>query len=385
MRILIAHNFYQQPGGEDQVFKAETNLLERRGHQVFHFTKHNDDVADVGKLALAKKTIWNQQTYQELRASISDLKPDVVHFHNTLPLISPAAYHAVKDAGLPVIQTLHNYRLMCPKATLYRNNSVCEDCIGLNFKWPSIKHSCYRDNRAASAVISSMLSLHQLRGTYTNKVDAYIALTEFSKNKFIEAGLPADKLFVKPNFLDFDPGHSYQHGTYALFVGRLTEEKGVRTLLESWRLVSDVPLKIVGGGPLSDEVAHAAQENPLIEYVGFQSRDEVMALMKNAMMLVFPSLWYEGLPVTIIEAFAVGLPIVASRLGNMSTLITEHETGLLFEANNPQDLSQQVATLKENMSLRQTISDASRKVFELEYSDESNYRQLIRIYEMFVA
>ena len=381
MKILQVHNYYQQPGGEDQVFAAEGELLGRRGHTVFRFEAHNDDVAQYGRLALAKATVWNDESYERLRALLREHRPQILHVHNTLPLISPAAYYAAKREGVAVVQTLHNYRLLCPAATFFRDGHVCEDCLGKAFPWPAVAHACYRD-RAASSVVASMLAYHRARHTWRDAVDAYIALTPFSKEKFVEGGLPENKIFVKPNFLGADPGAGAGSGGYALFVGRLTEEKGLGTLLDAWTtLGAQMPLKIAGDGPLSPEVSKRAQTTEGVTWLGRQPREEVLALMKSASLLVFPSTWYEGFPVTLVEALAVGLPVVASNVGSMASLIDHERTGLHFRAGDAADLAEKVAWALAHPAQLAHMRKEARAEYLNNYTADQNYQQLMDIYE----
>lgn len=382
MRILVAHNYYQQPGGEDQVFAAESALLEAHGHQVHRYTIHNDQIQDVNPLALASATVWNSQVYQELRRLICQEQIQVIHFHNTLPLISPAAYYAAKAEGVPVIQTLHNYRLLCPNGLLFRDGNVCEDCLGQFIPLPSVLHACYRGSRVASGAVATMLTMHRTAHTWTEMVDVYIALTEFACKKFIQGGIPAQKTVVKSNFVHPDPGYGKGEGGYALFVGRLSPEKGVDSLLMAWEQLTGVPLKIVGDGPLAAQVAEAVRQTPAIEWLGRRPMEEVYALLKEAMFLVFPSKWYEGLPRTIIESFAAGTPVIASNLGSMTSLISPGQTGLHFQPGNPEDLATQVEWMLKNPKQLAQMRLEARSEFEAKYTAENSYRQLMEIYAL---
>ena len=378
MRILLVHNYYQQPGGEDQVFSAEGSLLERYGHEVLRFTKHNDEVRQYGAIALARATLWNQAVFNELRMLIREQRPEVVHFHNTFPLISPAAYYAANAEGVAVVQTLHNYRLLCPNALFLRDGGVCEDCLGRSFPLPAVIHSCYRDDRAASAVVAAMLAFHRRKGTWNSAVDLYLALTEFARSKFIEGGLPAERIIVKPNFVAHDPGAGTRRGNYALFVGRLSPEKGIGTLLDAWRLLgTPIPLKIVGTGPLESLRA----ESPAgVEWMGTQDRENVFALMREATLLIVPSESYETFGLTIIEAFATGLPVIASRLGAAAEIVRDHETGVLFEPGNPQNLAYWVQWCLENPEITTALGNRGRQEYERKYSADRNYAMLIDAY-----
>ena len=381
MKILAVHNRYQRPGGEDQVFAEETALLESRNHRVLRCEVHNDKVEHTGRFTLAKDTVWNSSAYRELGTLIHRERPDVVHFHNTLPLISPAGYYAARAEGVPVVQTLHNYRLLCPVALFFREGRVCEDCMGKAIPWPGVVHGCYRGSRAASGVVATMLTVHRAMRTWTETVDVYVALTGFARDKFVEGGLPADKILVKPNFVAPDPGPGRGGGGYALFVGRLAPEKGTGTMLAAWdRLENSIPLKIVGDGPLKDQVAKAAATRPTVEWLGHRPVAEVQAMMREADMLVFPSEWYETFGRVAAEAFAAGTPVVAADIGAVSELVEHGRTGLKFRPGDPDDLAAQVdRALSKPAQLRRMRGEA-RAEFEARYTAERNYPKLMEIY-----
>ncbi len=379
----LIHNHYQQVGGEDQVFAAEAGLLEAHDHRVLRYTMHNDQVASLNPLTLARSTVWNGEVYRELRALIRRERPQVAHFHNTFPLISPAAYYASKAEGVPVVQTLHNYRLLCPNALFFRDGRPCEDCLGKPIPWPGVVHACYRGSRAASGAVAAMLTAHRGLGTWTRTVDVYIALTEFVRQKFIQGGIPAEKIVVKPNFVHPDPGLGGGRGEYALFVGRLSPEKGVDTLLAGWeQLGGRVPLKIVGDGPLASRVAEATQKLRGVEWLGRQPGERVLALMKEARILLLPSLWYENLPMVVIEAYAAGLPVVGSDLGSVAALIDPGRTGLHFRSEDPEDLTVQVEWALTHPTELARMRREARAEFEAEYTAEKNYWRLMEIYEL---
>jgi len=380
MRVLLVHNYYQKPGGEDRVFAAESALLKQRGHDVVTWCEHNDRVAEVGRIRLAAKTVWNGSSYSGFRSLVRREKPDVCHFHNTFPLISPAVFHAARAEGVPVVVTLHNYRLLCPSATLLRDGKVCEDCRGKPIAWPAVVHGCYRGSRSASATAATMLGVHRAVGTWSRAVDVYIALTEFARRKFIEGGLPAAKLAVKPNFVDPDPGYSNVREEYALFVGRLSPEKGLETLLDAWRILkSPMRLRIAGDGPLASLVQERAARDRRIEWLGPLSGDEVASLMRSAYVLVFPSVWYEGLPLTVLEAYATGLPVIASAIGGLVELVPA-DVGIQFRPGDSEDLARKVLWCRGNTEQLAVMGRAARKKFEDEFTAESNYGRLIQIY-----
>ncbi len=381
MKIVRVHNYYQQAGGEDAVVASELAMLKARGHAIVSHFVHNDAIEGMSRLTVAGKTIWNHQSYRAMRELLRTHKPDVVHFDNTFPLVSPAAYYAARDAGVPVVQTLHNYRLLCVNAMLFRDGAVCEECVGRAIPWPGVKYGCYREDRKASAVVAAMLGIHRAMGTYRHSVDTYIALTEFARRKYIEGGLPAGKIVVKPNFLESDPGVGQGDGGFALFVGRLTEEKGIRLLVEAWRRIGDrLPLRVVGSGPLEDEIRGAAAGVAGIEWLGRQPLERVMEMMGQATCLVFPSTWYEGLPRTIVESFAKGTPVIASDLGAMADLIDHGRTGLKFCPGDAADLAQQVEGLMAGSNQLNQMRQAARSEYEQKYTADRAYEALMRIY-----
>jgi glycosyltransferase involved in cell wall biosynthesis len=385
MNIVVAHNFYQQSGGEDQVFADETALLESRGHNVKRYTVHNAEVNHLSQLTLAKRTIWNGASHKEMYDLVCREQAQVVHFHNTFPLLSPSVYAAARSAGAAVVQTLHNYRLICPTAICYRDGHVCEDCVKRTVPWPAIIHRCYRGDRNASLVTATMLAVHNLRGTYRNDVDAYIALTDFARNKFIEAGLPAEKIKVKPNFVGPDPGPGEGRGDFCLFVGRLTESKGISVLLQAWKqLHGNIKLKIAGDGELANLARDAAANDPRIEFVGRLPPGQVYEVMGQARALIFPSVWYEGLPKTILESFARGTPVIASNLGSMSSLITPQRTGAHFNPGDPADLASTITRLYSDNSLH-AMRAGTREEYESQYTADANYRMLMDVYESVTA
>jgi glycosyltransferase involved in cell wall biosynthesis len=383
MKLLVVHNHYQQVGGEDREFAAETALLEARGHEVLRYTVHNDRIADMGRFELAKATLWNRENYRELRSLVRRERPQVAHFHNTFPLISPAGYYAARAEGVPVVQTLQNYRLLCPNALFFRDGGVCEDCLGKAVPWPGMVHACYRDSNMASGAVAAMLATHRALGTWKETVDVYLALTEFHRRKLVQGGLPEEKVMVKPNFVYPDPGTGEGGGDYALFVGRLSPEKGLETLLGAWKLLGEqVPLKIAGDGPEADRVAEASRGTGGVEWLGAQPREQIVSLMKDARALIFPSVWYEGLPVVITEAYAAGLPVIASNLGNMSTVVEHGRTGLHFRPGDPEDLAARVEWAWSHPAELAHMRGEARAEFEAKYTAERNYQMLMECYEM---
>lgn len=382
MRVVLAHNRYEQRGGEDVVFAAEAALLRRFGHEVIEFVKDNRDIDYKSRLALFKSTVWSSESYAEFAHLIQARRPDVVHFHNTLPLISPSAAHAAKAQGAATVQTLHNYRLVCPSALMFRNGRPCEDCVGKRFAWPGILHACYRDSRPATAAVATMIAVHRALATWSDKIDRHIALTEFSRKKLIAGGLPAERVIVKPNFLVSDPGPGEGEEGFAAYVGRLSAEKGVTTLLAAWRRIDDrLPLKIIGDGPLREMVAAAAAEMSGVSWLGEREHEDVLDLIGRASVLVFPSEWYEPFGLGIIEAFAKGTPVIGADIGSISTLIDDGRTGFLFPPGNSAELAARIDSVLARPDVTVKMRRAARRTFEQLYTAERNYGRLMQIYE----
>jgi glycosyltransferase involved in cell wall biosynthesis len=384
MRVLVAHNFYQQPGGEDQVFRSELALLERHGHNPVKFEMHNDDVRGMGRLALLGATVWHRAAAARVAEMVRQHKIDVAHFHNTFPLMSPAVYSAARGAGAAVVQTLHNFRLLCPGANLYRDGKVCEQCVGKAVPIGGVIHKCYRDSRGASLATAAMLTTHRALGTWHNAVDAYITPTRFARDKFIEGGLSGEKIIVKPNFVDPDPGFAESGGAggYAIFVGRLSHEKGLDTLLSAWsHLRGEVKLKIVGDGPLADDVKAAVARDASIEWLGRREMDEVLDLIADAALLVMPSNCYETFGRVAIEAFAKGTPVIASNHGAPADVVDEGRTGLRFAPGDGADLAAKVRQLLADDARRTRMRGEVRREFEAKYTGAANYEMLMSIYQ----
>ena len=383
MRILSVHNSYQIRGGEDESRESEERLLREMGHQVEVYEVSNDQIKDLSPAQIAMRTIWSQVSYQNVQQQLQQVAHDIVHIQNFFPLISPAAHYAAKSQGVPVVQTLRNYRLLCPNALFFRDGQVCEDCLGKSIPYPGIVHRCYRDSIAASAGVTAMITVHRALKTWVNQVNIFIALSEFARQKFIEGGFPADKIVVKPNFVSPDPGKGNHSGGYALYVGRLSVEKGLDTLLDAWRMLKHpIPLKIIGDGPLQHLVIEASAEMPHVEWLGRRSLPEVYDLIGEAMFLVFPSKWYETFGRVAIEAFAKGTPVIAANLGAIAELVTHHENGLLFNASDAQDLAKQIEWAIINYGLLSEMRKNARNEYEKKYTAGANYTSLLNIYNL---
>ena len=378
--VLFVHNFYQQPGGEDSVLLAESAMLRQRGHAVHEYVVHNADIEGMSKASLLKATLWNSATSVNLGKALDADGIRVAHFHNTFPLISPAGYYAARRRNIRVVQTLHNYRLLCPTANFFRNGGLCEECLGQPVPWPAVVHGCYRDSRTATAAVAGMLTVHRAIGTYARMVDVYIALSQFARRKFIEGGLPAEKIVVKPNFSE-GPGIGRHASGSVLFVGRLTREQGVEDLLNAWQLVAERrpgwTLKVLGDGPCRSLMDGGTGS---VEWLGWQPRGEVIRHMQDAALLVFPSVQREGFPMTIVEAFATGLPVLTTNFESMVELVKDGYSGRHYRHSDPRDLANVLDQMLGDEGALRALGKQAREEYEARYTPARNYEQLMAIY-----
>lgn len=381
VKVLQCHNLYQLPGGEDSVVNDEKQLLESRGHEVVSFTLHNDDVDELSKPRLAAGTIWSRKSAKRLRELVRQHRPDIVHFHNTLPLMSPSCYYAARSEGAAVVQTLHNYRLLCPKATFFRDNRTCEDCLHKKIKWPAIRHGCYRDSRAASAAVTAMLTVHGVLGTYRKQVDAFIACSEFTREKMIEGGYPGELIHTKPNFVPTDPGVGSGAGGYPMYLGRLSQEKGIAVLVKAWDQMPDSPLMVVGKGPMQDDIEALTQRHAKVTHEPWVSFPRLGELLGNAAFLILPTMNYEGFPKVIVEAYAHGVPVVASKIGAMAYVIEDGVTGRHVKYDDADDLARVVRELLADPDQLARMRRGARAAYESLYTAEANYQTLVDIYD----
>jgi glycosyltransferase involved in cell wall biosynthesis len=386
MNILRVHNFYKQAGGEDYVHATEVEMLRSFGHKVLQLHLHNEQIRN-GIIAFFS-SIWSINGYRLIKNSIKTFRPDIVHIDNFFPLFSPSIYYACKQAGVPVVQTIHNYRLICPGALFLLKGAICERCLGKKFPWPSVINRCYRNSLPGSMAIALMIFVHWTIGTWTKKVDRYIVLSQLAKSKFKRAGFPISKFSVKPNFVNPDPGAGNGAGSFFIYVGRLTKEKGIDILLEAWSILKEpVELIIMGDGPDAEKVKNAAQKDSRIKYWGLCDRKKVLDTIGRARALIFPSMCYEGMPITIIEAFAKGTPVLASNIGAAFEMVKNETNGFTFEVGSTNDLTSKI---KQFESKTRTISimrmrENARFEYQSQYSIQKNYELLLDIYKKVIA
>ncbi|MGA2877107.1 MAG: glycosyltransferase family 4 protein [Nitrososphaerales archaeon] len=368
-------------GGEDAVVRDEVELLRRYGHDVEVFEENNDEIHGLrGKLIASSSVFYSVRSRRRMANTIRQLNPEIVHIHNWFPMLSPSIIQQVNASGIPVIQTLHNFRMLCANALLYRNGAVCRDCVGKALPVDGILHGCYRGSRVGSAIVTAAYAFHRMVRTW-DCVDLFIAVSDFEREMLIRGGLPAEKIVVKPNFIASDKyGAESNLDDIALFVGRLSPEKGICTLLSAWNSGKlPMRLKIIGDGPLAEEVRSCAARNSAVQYMGLQPPDTVYREMAKAKFLVFPSECFETFGRTVAEAFSQGTPVLASDLGAVRELVEDGVTGYRFSPGDINALIEGALRFQVGEAYLQMRSNC-RNVFLNRYTAEMNYNQLIDIY-----
>lgn len=390
MRILMIHNRYLQKGGEDTVFYNEAQMLDDGENEIFQFVVSNDSIKTnslVEKIKLGINTIWSISSYKKVKSYIKKIEPDVVHVHNTFPLLSPSIYWAIKSVGIPIIQTLHNYRLGCANGILYRESEICQKCIDKNIFY-SVYHGCYRESKIQTLPVALMQGFHRLIGTYSNKIDRYIALTEFSREKFMEIGLPKEKIVVKPNFTlnpytNKFPKDFKRRKKQIIYVGRITEDKGLEILLNSFTNLnmSNANLLVIGEGEKRIDYQEKYKFDSRISWLGSQEKEKVIDHISDSTMLVMSSLWYETFGMVLIEAMSVGTPIIAPNHGGFSEIVIENRNGFTYNRYNSNDL---MLKMKQLMELKEDewnkFSESCFEDYNVKYSKVKNKNALLNIY-----
>lgn len=382
MKILVAHSRYQQAGGEDTVVAEEVRMLQQRGHSVHQYSVSNDGITNVWTQTIAAaRSFYSKPADRQISNLLSVFQPDILHVHNFFPSISPAIFFAARKHGVPVVQTLHNYRLLCANAMLFRDGRPCEACVGHSIL-PGVIHGCYRGSRAGSAIVGASTSVHAVLGTWSNRIDRYIALTQFAAQRFGGDRIPVEKIRIKPNFAP-ERGWGHGQGGFALFVGRLSSEKGIETILAADNAGDlSIPVHIVGDGPLRADVERTcARPGSRLVYLGQMPRAQVIEQMQNATVLLVPSLCYEGFPMAIVEALSFGLPVIASRIGGLPAMVRDGHTGLLFEPGDPTGLREALRTFVSDTGRIKGMRQASRAQYDSHYTEQKNYEILIEIYK----
>jgi glycosyltransferase involved in cell wall biosynthesis len=380
MRVLFIHNKYLQAGGEDAVVRDECELLRSRGVEVRTYERDNADIAHMSRLQVAADTVWSRRSYREVGAVLDTYRPDVVHCHNTFPLVSPSVYRAAGDRRIPVVQSLHNFRIACPQAFLLRDDKPCEDCLG-RLPWRGVVRRCYHNSATQSAVLVAMIGVNRAIGTYGKSVTRYVALNEFCRGKFVQSGLPRERIVVKPNFVDLPAAPQGGRRKGGLFVGRLAREKGVHTLAGAFGMLPNALLHVIGDGPDASTLAGI----PNVYLHGRLDTHVTYAAMTRAAYLLMPSIWYENFPRVLVEAFACGLPVIASRLGAMAELVEDGHTGLLAEPGDAGSLADRIAWADAHPRRMREMGRAARRRYEEHYTGDVNFAQLTTIYRDAIA
>ncbi|BDD01663.1 hypothetical protein PEPS_39430 (plasmid) [Persicobacter psychrovividus] len=377
-KILIVHTRYLQHGGEDTVFEHETTLLQKK-FEVDTLVFSNKELQFP---AFLWEVFNNRESEKRLMEKIDQFQPDVIHLHNFFYKLSPAIFQVCTKLCIPLVMTIHNYRLLCPSGLLTRNQQPCTLCVNKTFSSPAIRHKCFKNSALKSAHLASMLAYHHENSTFTKGVSKFIFLTPFAKATFLNShmDISESQAVVKPNFIpDFGLSELNKRNNALLFIGRLSEEKGIPTLLKAMPNIHQ-PVEIIGDGPLREEVIAASLKYPMLKYHGFQDKDFIAAKLKSCSALLFLSEWYEGLPMTIIEAFSTGTPIICSNIENVRDLVQHGHNGFHFQWGNPKDLAK---IIKEYTITEQLIQQA-RKTYQENYTPEQNLKLLSSIYDSLI-
>lgn len=383
--VLIVHNFYQIPGGEDTVVANEKSLLEKKGHKVILYTRNNSEIKKMGvlkKILIPFNLIYNFKTYRDVRRLIKEQDIEIVHVHNTLSLISPSVYYAAFSRGISVVQTVHNFRLVCPAATFYRNNNICEDCLTGDLRC-ALKHGCYRNSRIQTMACVISMTFHRLLGTY-RKIN-YICLTEFTKKKLLEVNHKHKKeiiregsVYVKPNFT-YENTVEKRQGGYFLFIGRIEQIKGIDILIEAFSQLPEKKLLIAGTGSEFEKYKALAAKAVNIEFLGFLEREELNNIISGAKAVIVTSQWYETFGMIIAEAFASHIPVITGDIGNIGALVEDGVDGFKFIYNSAQSLKETI--IRFDSEYDEAWGDNAYREYTEKYSPDENYRQLNEIYE----
>jgi glycosyltransferase involved in cell wall biosynthesis len=378
MRILVLHSRYLSgpASGENRVVDDEVRLLEEAGHDVVLWAPSVDADGIANKMRAGLGVVWSQTAVRHVERLAREHRPDVVHIHNLFPTLSPAVLRAIDGAALVV--TLHNYRFGCLPGTLYRDGHVCTDCVG-RLPWPGVVHRCFKDSRAASSVMAASLSLHRGIDSF-GRVDLFLAVSEFLKERHVEMGIDADRILVKRNFTW--PSLSREGpGEFFLYAGRLAPEKGLDTILEAWTRV-DAPLLIVGEGPEDERLRVAAPTG--VEFRTTVPGAEIAALTRRARAMLVPSRWYETASRTVIEAYAAGVPVLASRVGGIPEVVSDAETGFLLDPDTPTAwASAATSLLDDHLSIE--LGSQAQARWRAEFTPDQALSAIMTTYEKAVA
>lgn len=394
MKILQVHNRYKITGGEWTVLNQEYNLLSKEHVVNQLIVENNRELSSFfNKCKLIFTTHYNRKSKELVRKKIRDTDAQIMHVHNFFPLLSPSIFEAAKEEGIPSLLTLHNYRLIHPNGTLMHNGKIDERSIR-GSAYSCVPDGVYRNSILQTAVVAHMIEYHRKRDTWAKTVDCLLCLTKFARSKFVEAGFPEEKLKVKSNFVEDAFKHlnlsevAGQKENFYLFIGRISEEKGIQTLIHAWNSMKDKSgpkLLILGDGPLKTELQKKSQNNSRISWLGYVEREQVLDYLIKAKGLIFPSEWYEGMPMTILEAFSAATPVISTNIGSQAEIVEHEKTGLQFEAGDQNSLIEAVNHFESNKKKQAEMGLAARLEYEQKYTPEVNRLELQSLYRELVT
>jgi glycosyltransferase involved in cell wall biosynthesis len=391
MKILLIHNFYRYRGGEDRYVKILEETLVSNGHQVSHFFYDSRNINTFNffqKCLIPLRLIHSPSLNKKLKKLLIAEKPHLVVVHNLSPLLSFSLLKVVKHSNIPLLKRLENYKFLCLNGLFLRNDfTVCEVCKQGNF-FPGMIHRCYQHRFSSSMGIALAEFIHRRLKTVIKSTDLFLAASQFVKGKFVEAGFPGDKIVVHPNFIDFEPLTAVvSPGNYAVYLGRLSKEKGLLTLLKAFKNLPELPLKILGEGPMEEELLEYARLHHMknVSFEGFIDGNLKREMLKKALFLVFPSECYESFGYTIIEGYACGVPVAASDIGGARELVQEGNTGFLFEVGNPDDLQKQISLMMADRQRLMKMKENALQRAKTLYTKETGYQNLCKIFKKLIG
>ncbi len=380
MNILVVHNKYYYRGGEDTVVDAEASLLRRNGHKVLIYSRDNKEIDTISTLQLVLDTFASTRTIHDIQRIQREFKPDIIHAHNIFPLISPSIYKIAKKLHIPIVQTLHNFRLLCPQAMLFRDGKACESCIG-KIPWRASLYHCYRNSFAQSSFTAIAITTHKILDNWQQSLHQYIVLSQIARDKFIQGGIPITQLSIKPNFVESTRVPNWSQRERGIFIGRLSVEKGLDVLVKAVALLDKIKIDVYGTGPLADLVSAATG----LRSLGFHPQSALINRLHQVSYLVMPSTGIESFGLVAIEAFSCGTPVIASRHGSLAEIIKHGETGLLVKPGDHQELAHAIAWAEGHPDEMIKMGQAAYNDYLEHYTPESNYKILMKIYDETIA
>ena len=391
MKILAIHNFHRSgsASGDDQVFRVETQLLEAHGHQVIRYTVSNDDfdsAGALGKLSAALEMFWSARHERAVRQLILREKPDIVHVHTFFPLLSPSVLQAAKRCGVPLVATLHDTRFICPCATSLRGTELCNRC-GDGHYLRMVRYGCFKGSRAQSLLVAANFKLHRLKGTYYRTIDRYICLNDNQMRLLADIGFDPDRMIKKYNFVTDEDANAHMPlpeglpERYAVFYGRIGEEKGIRVLMKIAEAAPEIPLVVMGGGPLEASFAAWAENRENVHFLGYTPHALCLSIVRNAAFVLFPSIWYEGCSMVELETQSLGRPVIATDLGFSEEAIRDGYNGLKVPLGDVPAFVEAARTCWRDPEMCERMGRNARREYEEKYQPEENYRQLISVYD----